>query len=59
VVSNGRTLLPTGISAVHFRTMYLMRRNLAEAEDPSQEARARALERWEMALNAASPRAYV
>jgi DNA-directed RNA polymerase specialized sigma24 family protein len=41
------------------RTMYLMCRNLADAEDLSQEAMARAFERWEIVRTASSPRAYV
>jgi RNA polymerase sigma-70 factor, ECF subfamily len=41
------------------RTMYLMCRNLAEAEDLSQEAMARALERWDTVQTSSSPRAYV
>lgn len=41
------------------RTMYLLCRNRAEAEDLSQEAMARAFERWEKVRTASSPRAYV
>jgi RNA polymerase sigma-70 factor, ECF subfamily len=41
------------------RTMYVLCRNLAEAEDLAQEAMARAFERWEKVRAAASPRAYV
>jgi RNA polymerase sigma-70 factor (ECF subfamily) len=41
------------------RTMYLLCRDLEEARDLSQEAMARALERWDRVRRAESPRAYV
>lgn len=41
------------------RTMYVLCRNRAEAEDLSQEAMARAFERWTKVRIAPSPRAYV
>jgi RNA polymerase sigma-70 factor (ECF subfamily) len=41
------------------RTICVLSRNLAEAEDLSQEAMARAFERWDKVRTASSPRAYV
>lgn len=41
------------------RTMYVLCRNRAEAEDLAQESMARALEHWETVKAAASPSAYV
>lgn len=41
------------------RTMFVLCRNRAEAEDLAQEAMARALERWDTVKATASPTAYV